>query len=53
MLFRSAVTAGTLEVDDPWYGGTADFERCLAEVEAACHGLIDQLSDASGRALAR
>ncbi|MBP9919825.1 MAG: low molecular weight phosphotyrosine protein phosphatase [Dermatophilaceae bacterium] len=49
----AAVTAGTLEVDDPWYGGTADFERCLAEVEAACHGLIDQLSDASGRALAR
>ena len=49
----AAVAAGTLEVDDPWYGGTAYFERCLAEVEAACHGLIDQLSDASGRALAR
>ncbi|HRW20152.1 MAG TPA: low molecular weight protein-tyrosine-phosphatase [Dermatophilaceae bacterium] len=38
-----AVAAGALEVDDPWYGGTADFERCLAEVEAACRGLVERL----------
>ena len=35
-----AVAAGTEEVDDPWYGGSADFERCLTEVEQACRGLV-------------
>ena len=39
-----AVAAGTEEVDDPWYGGAADFERCLAEVEQACSGLVTWLA---------
>jgi protein-tyrosine phosphatase len=40
-----AMDAGTLEVDDPWYGGTDSFERCLAEVEAACRGLAAHLAN--------
>jgi protein-tyrosine phosphatase len=38
------VADGTLEVDDPWYGDQADFERCLVEVERACAGLVDWLA---------
>ena len=38
-----AVAAGTLEVDDPYYGDAADFSRCLREVEAACAGLVEHL----------
>ena len=29
-----------LDVDDPWYGGAADFEACLAQVEAAADGVV-------------
>ncbi len=29
-----------LDVDDPWYGGAADFEACLAQVEAAADGIV-------------
>lgn len=29
-----------LDVDDPWYGGPADFEACLAQVEAAADGIV-------------
>jgi protein-tyrosine phosphatase len=29
-----------LDVDDPWYGGAADFEHCLDEVEAAADGVV-------------
>jgi protein-tyrosine phosphatase len=39
-----AVAAGTLEIDDPWYGDAADFERCLTEVESACAGLVRELA---------
>ncbi|MEP6651597.1 MAG: low molecular weight protein-tyrosine-phosphatase [Lapillicoccus sp.] len=35
----SAVAAGTLDIDDPWYGDEEDFVRCFTEVEAACHGV--------------
>ncbi len=40
-----AVRAGTLEVDDPYYGNTAGFDRCLSEVVAACHGVLEHIED--------
>jgi protein-tyrosine phosphatase len=39
----AAVAAGTLEVDDPYYGDATDFDRCLREVEAACARLVHEL----------
>jgi len=33
-------TADAPDVDDPWYGGPQDFERCLAEIEAAADGIV-------------
>jgi protein-tyrosine phosphatase len=30
-----------LDVDDPWFGGPAEFEHCLAEIEAAADGVVD------------
>lgn len=35
-----AVRQGQDEVADPYYGGSADFEQCLREVEAACRGVV-------------
>ena len=32
-----------LDIDDPWYGPEAGFERTLASVEAAIPGLLDHL----------
>lgn len=29
-----------LDIADPWYGGTQDFEDCLEEVEAAADGVV-------------
>ena len=29
-----------LDIDDPWYGGSADFEDCLAQVEAGADGVV-------------
>ena len=40
-----AVAAGTLETSDPWYGGEDHFTRCFAEVEAACHGILDHIRE--------
>ena len=40
-----AVAAGTLEVDDPWYGDDEDFVRCFAEVEASCRGVVPYIRD--------
>lgn len=39
-----AVAAGTLETDDPYFGGPDGFDRCLREVEAACRGLVEHLA---------
>jgi len=39
----AAVAAGELEVGDPYYGGEAEFETALAQVEAACAGLVRAL----------
>lgn len=40
-----AVAANTLELSDPYYGGTHEFTQCLAEVEAACRGLVEHLEE--------
>jgi len=37
----SSLNAGTLEVDDPYYGDSHDFDRCLSVVERACRGLVE------------
>ena len=41
----AAVSAGTLETSDPWYGGDDHFARCFREVEAACHGILDHVRE--------
>jgi len=40
---QTAVESGTLDVDDPYFGGAEDFDRCLSEVERACEGLVEHL----------
>jgi protein-tyrosine phosphatase len=35
-----AVAAGDLDVDDPWYGSTAAFDRTYAELRAAVPGIL-------------
>ncbi|MCL2594663.1 MAG: low molecular weight phosphotyrosine protein phosphatase [Promicromonosporaceae bacterium] len=30
-----------LDVEDPWYGGMADFEVCLREIEAAIPAIVE------------
>jgi len=39
----TAVESGTLEVDDPYYGGAAGFDQCLRVVERACRGLVEHV----------
>ena len=41
----TAVEAGTLEIDDPWYGDEEDFVRCFTEVEAACRGVVSWVAN--------
>ena len=35
-----AVPSSALDIDDPWYGGPADFEAALDQIEAAMPGLV-------------
>jgi protein-tyrosine phosphatase len=38
-----AVAEGNLDLMDPYFGGQDEFDRVLAEVEAACSGLVTYL----------
>lgn len=38
-----------LDVEDPWYGGTEDFEVCLGQVEAAVDGIVEHVRDRLSR----
>ena len=44
VLYRSfdPDASGDLDVADPWYGGARDFEVCLAQIEAAADGIVEQ-----------
>jgi protein-tyrosine phosphatase len=35
---------GQLDIPDPYYGGTAGFDRVLDMIEAGCRGLLDELT---------
>jgi len=37
---------GAVDVPDPYYGDQADFDACLAMIEAGCRGLVQALSTA-------
>ena len=39
----TAVEAGTLDVDDPYFGDAEDFDRCLDVVARGCQGIVDHL----------
>ncbi len=43
-LFLSYTDSSEIEVPDPYYGGTAGFERVLDLIEAAARGLLDELT---------
>lgn len=53
---QEAVAAGELEVDDPYFGGDADFVRSYEEIRSATEGLVEHLrtvlreDDAAGSA---
>lgn len=40
-----AVAAGTLGMDDPWYGADEDFDLTYAEIVAAAPGIVDYVRD--------
>ena len=40
----TAVDAGLLEVEDPYYGSAEEFNRCLTVVERGCRGVNEYLN---------
>ncbi|GGL36269.1 low molecular weight phosphotyrosine protein phosphatase [Phycicoccus endophyticus] len=38
-----AVAAGELGMDDPWYGGDADYEQTYQEIRAAVPGIVEHV----------
>jgi protein-tyrosine phosphatase len=40
---------GAADVEDPYYGDAAEFERCRAVVEAGCRGLVDAVVELMAR----
>ncbi len=49
LLLRYAPDVGIDEVPDPYYGGTAGFERVLDLIEAAVEGLLKEIRQKSAR----
>lgn len=41
---RQAEAGRVLDVPDPYYGGAADFGRCLHQIERSCRGLVAALA---------
>ena len=35
--------SGPIDLADPWYGDESDFVQCLAEIEAAVDGILDEI----------
>ena len=40
---HALVPSADLDIDDPWYGGPADFEAALDQIEAAMPGLLRRI----------
>ncbi len=40
--------AGALDLADPWYGGDAEFELALAQIEAAAGGIVRHVAALAG-----
>jgi protein-tyrosine phosphatase len=43
LFLDTAPHLGLQEVEDPWYGTAADYERALDTIEAGCAGLLEHL----------
>ena len=44
LLMEYAPDAGVRDIPDPWYGGSADFDRALDLIEAGVAGLVRDLA---------